>query len=164
MEDNDSLDFDDVLEKARVLVKRSKCLADFIQDRENDLIDKYTGLEEKRPNALIYPAQDLILPTQVHTMQKPVQEDIPVVRVLASQIVEVKAGEVRSGVNDCILISDPAKNFYEDLGTLFTNLKPGIEKIRQLHIDCVTISKSLDNTIGLEKYTFKLDSNSKRNL
>ncbi len=32
LEDDDSLDFDDVLEKALVLVKRSKYLADFIQD------------------------------------------------------------------------------------------------------------------------------------
>lgn len=39
LEDDDSLDFENVLEKAIVLVKRSKCLADFIQDRETDLID-----------------------------------------------------------------------------------------------------------------------------
>ncbi len=51
LEDDGSLDFEDILEKALMLVKRSKCLADFIRDRENDLIDKHTGLEEKRPNA-----------------------------------------------------------------------------------------------------------------
>ncbi len=83
-------------------------------------------------------------------MQMPVQEDIPVVRVLTLRIVEVKVGEVRSGVNDCILISDLAENFYEDLGTLFTSLKPGIEKIGQLYVDCVTVVKLLHDTIGLE--------------
>ena len=51
LEDDGSLDFEDVLEKALVLVKRSKCQVDFIRDRENDLIDKHTGLEEKCPNA-----------------------------------------------------------------------------------------------------------------
>ncbi len=50
LEDNNSLDFNDILEKALVLVKHSKCLADFIRDKENDLIDKHTGLEKKRPN------------------------------------------------------------------------------------------------------------------
>ncbi len=97
-------------------------------------------------------------------MQRPVQEDILIVWVPASQIIEVKVGKVRSGVDDCILISDPVENFYEDLGTLFTNLKPGIEKIGQLHVNCITIVKPLDNTISLEKYTLKLNSSSKRNL
>ncbi len=68
LEDDNSLDFDDILEKALVLVKRSNYLADFIWDRENDLINKHTGLEEKHPNAsntiesFTYPAQDLTLP------------------------------------------------------------------------------------------------------
>lgn len=37
------------------------------------------------------------------------------------------------GANDCILISNPAKDFYEDLGALFTALEPGDEKGMQLH-------------------------------
>ena len=138
LEDDDSLNFDDVLEKALILVKRSKCLEDFIRDRENDLIDKHTGLEEKRPNApntvesFTYPAQDLTPPTQIHTMQRPVQEDIPVVRVHASRVVEVKAGEVRD------------------------------EKVGQLLVDLVTILERFDDTTGFERYVHKPDSSSKR--
>ncbi len=97
-------------------------------------------------------------------MQRPIQENISVVQIPALRIVEVKAGEVRLGIDDCILISDPAENCYEDLGTLFASLKRGIEKIGQLYIDCVTIVKPLDDTIGLERYTLKLDSSCKRNL
>lgn len=52
LEDDNSLDFEHVLEKALVMVQRSKCLADFIRNRNNDLIDKHTGLQEKRPTAL----------------------------------------------------------------------------------------------------------------
>ncbi len=79
-----------------------------------------------------------------------------------SQTGEVRTSEVSSGADGCMLISDPAENFYEDLGTFFTNLKPGVEKIGQLHVDCVTVVKPLDDTIGLEKYTLKLDNSSKR--
>lgn len=78
------------------------------------------------------------------------------------QTEEVKAGEVRSGANDCILISDPAKYFYRDLGTLFTDLKPRDKEVGQLHIDSVTVVKPFNNTIGLEKYANRPDSSSKR--
>ncbi len=40
LEDDDSLDFEDVLEKALVLVKRRKFLADLIQDKMTDLVNK----------------------------------------------------------------------------------------------------------------------------
>ena len=42
LEDDDDLDFGDLLEKVLVLVKRRKFLADFIQDKETDLVHKYT--------------------------------------------------------------------------------------------------------------------------
>ena len=84
LENDNSLDFDDVLEKALVLVKCSKYHEDFIRDKKNDRINKHTDFEEKRPNApntieyFTYLAQDLTPPTQVHIMQRPVQEDIPI--------------------------------------------------------------------------------------
>lgn len=78
------------------------------------------------------------------------------------QTEEVKTGEVRSGANDCFLIANPAKYFYRDLGTLFTDLKPRDKEVGQLHVDSVTVVKPFNNTIGLEKYTDRLDSSSKR--
>lgn len=61
-----------------------------------------------------------------------------------------------------MLISDSAEDFYEDLSTLFTNLKPGDEKVGQLHVDFVTVAELFDNTISLGRYAHKPDSSSKR--
>ena len=110
LEDDDDLDFGNILEKTLILDKRSNCLADFMRDGETN---KYTGLEEKAPSPpntverFIYPAQDLT-PPQFQTVQATIQEDIPVVRIHALRTKEVKAGEVNSSANDCMLISDPA--------------------------------------------------------
>ncbi len=129
LEDDDDLDFGDLLEKVLVLVKRRKFLADFIQDKETDLVHKYTEPQKvpTTPN-IVESSSNPSPPTRIQAIQGAIQEDIPVVQVPTSRIVEVKAGEVRSGVDDCILISDPAEDFYEDLDTLFTNLKPGLRK------------------------------------
>ena len=95
--DEDGLDFENVLENGLVLVKRSKCLVDFIRDRENDLIDKHTGLEEKRPNApntvepFTLSAQNLTPPIQFNTVQATVQEDASIVRIHASHVKDVNA-------------------------------------------------------------------------
>lgn len=75
LENDGSLDFEEVLEKTLVLIKRNKYLAGFIWDRENDLINKHTGLEEKRSNtpntveSFTLSAQDLTLPIQFNTVQ-----------------------------------------------------------------------------------------------
>lgn len=61
-----------------------------------------------------------------------------------------------------MMISDSAEDFYEDLGTLFTDLKPRDEEVRQLHIDFVTVVEPFDDTIGLEKYAHRPDSSNKR--
>ena len=148
LEDDDSLDFGDLLEKALVLVKRRKYLADFIRHKETNLVNKYTDPQEKvstAPNIVkpfIYPAQDFVLPTRFQTVRGPIQEDIPVVRIHTSRVEEVKA-------DDCILISDPSEYFYEGLGALFTDLKPGDEKVVQLHVDSVTVVEPFDDTIGI---------------
>lgn len=41
-EDDNGLDFEDLLEKTLVLVRRKKYLADFIWDKEIHLANKYT--------------------------------------------------------------------------------------------------------------------------
>ncbi len=74
LEDDDSLDFEDLLKKALVIVRRRKFLADLLQDRETDLAYKHAESQEKVPatsnnfEPFIYPAQDLTPPTPVHTM------------------------------------------------------------------------------------------------
>lgn len=165
------MDFGDILDNALVFVKRRKCLADFIEDKDTDLVNKYAKPQEKvsPPNKVepfTYPAlaQDLTSPSQFYTLQGTVQ-DIPAVRIHTSQTIgKVKAAEVRSGANDCKLISDPAKYFYEDLGTLFTDLKPRDEEVAQLHVGSVTIVEPFDDTYhhGLEKYAHTPDNSSKR--
>lgn len=51
LEDNNRLDFEDLLEKALILVSR-KCLADFIRDKKIDLVNKYVDYLEKVPATL----------------------------------------------------------------------------------------------------------------
>ena len=86
LEDDDSLDFGNLLEKALVLVKRRKCLADFIRDKETGLVNKHTEPQEKLPTTpnnfepFTYPAQDLTPPTRFQTVQGAVQEVISVFR------------------------------------------------------------------------------------
>lgn len=46
-------------------------------------------------------------------MQRPAPENIPVVRIHALRIQNVNVGKVRSGADDCMLISDPAEYFYD---------------------------------------------------
>ncbi|MCJ1347938.1 hypothetical protein MMC31_006168, partial [Peltigera leucophlebia] len=86
--DDNGLDFGDLLEKALVLVKRRKFLAEFIQDKDTDLVNKYTELPQEKfpttPNIVepfTYPAHDLTPPTRFQTAQGAIQEDIPVVRI-----------------------------------------------------------------------------------
>ena len=95
-------------------------------------------------------------------MQGGIQEDIPVIQIYTLQIEEIGAGEVNSGANDCVLISDPTKNFYEDLVTLFPDLKSGDKKVEQLYINSAIVVDSCDNTIGFRRYTQKPDTGSKR--
>ena len=47
LEDDNGLDFEDLLEKPLVVVKGRKFLVDFIQDKETYLINKYTEPQEK---------------------------------------------------------------------------------------------------------------------
>ena len=89
LEDNDNLDFEDLLEKALVIVKRRKFLADFIQDKETDLVNKYAEPQEKVPTTpnnvepFTYPAQDLTPCNRFYTVQGTVQEEVPVVWIHA---------------------------------------------------------------------------------
>lgn len=46
-----------------------------------------------------------------------------------------------------MLISDPAEYFYEDLGTLFTGLKPRDEEVGQFHIGSITVVEPFDDSI-----------------
>ena len=137
--DDDGLDFEDLLEKKLVLVKRRKFLADFIQDKETYLINKYTEPQKKvttTPNNVepfTYPAHDLTLLTRFQNVQGVIQEDVPVVQIHTSRFEEIKAGEVSLDDNDCFLVSDPTEDFYGDLGALFS--EPMDEKVVLLHVD-----------------------------
>ena len=51
LEDDDGLDFGDLLEKALVLVKRRRYLVNLIRDKETDPVNEYTEPQEKVPTA-----------------------------------------------------------------------------------------------------------------
>ena len=70
---------------------------------------------------------------------------------------------MRSGTNDCMLITNPIKYFYEDLALLFVNLKPRDEEVGQFHKDFITVLELFNDTTGFQKYAYKLDSSSKKN-
>lgn len=82
LEDDDGLDFGDLLEKALVLVKRRKYLVDFIRDKETDLANKYIDSQEKVPTTpnIGEPFTTPTPPTRFQTVQGPIQEDISVKR------------------------------------------------------------------------------------
>ena len=95
------------------MIKRRKYLADFIRDKETDLVNKYPDSQEKVPTApnIVEPFSNPTSPTRFQTVQGPIQEDIPVVRIHTSRVEEVQAGEMSSGADECILISTPQKIF-----------------------------------------------------
>lgn len=64
-----------------------------------------------------------------HPVQGATQEDKPVVRINVWRVEEVKAGEVSSGDNDYVLVSDPTEEFYEYLGAVFADCKPVDENL-----------------------------------
>lgn len=51
LEDDDGLEFGDLLEKALVLIKRRKYLVNLIRDKETDPVSEYTEPQEKVPTA-----------------------------------------------------------------------------------------------------------------
>lgn len=70
---------------------------------------------------------------------------IPVVRINASRVEEIKAGEVSLDDNDCFLVSDSTEDFYRDLVAL--SCAPVDEEVVLLHGDSVGIVKPFEPTI-----------------
>ena len=96
-------------------------------------------------------------PTQFQTVQGAIQADIPGVRIHASQVEEVKAGEVSLDENDCFLVSDPTEDFYGDLAALFCESVD--EEVMLPHVDSVDTVKPFEHTIVSGKITHRPDTN-----
>lgn len=152
LEDDDSLDFGNLLEKLLILVKRKKYLADFIKDKETDLTNKYKSLKKISTALKIStPFISLTPPTQFQFVQSAVQKNISVVQIYTLQIKKAKTDEMNLGANNCMLTFDLTKNFYKDLVTLFSNLKPGNKsgnfmQILLLLLSYLTIQFALKDT------------------
>lgn len=160
LEDDDGLDFEDLLEKALVLIKRRKYLADFIGDKETDRVNKNTGAQEKVPTApnivepFTYRAKDLTPPTQFDIVQRVVREDIPIVRIHALRVEEIKANKVSLGDRDCVLFSKPTEDFYEDLEALYAEAMD--EDLLQLHVRSVVPFQHVEGSrIGTQSLDIK---------
>lgn len=66
------------------------------------------------------------------------------------------------GANDCILIYNPIKYYYEDLAFLFIDLKPKDKKVEQFYINFITVIEPFDDTIGFKKHIHKPVNSSKK--
>ena len=124
LEDDDSLDFEYLLEKALILVKRRNFLTDLLQEKKTDLIYKLAEPKERilATSKLVEPfvdlAQELALPSPSQTMQGNLMQDvISVVRIHTSQVKE--ASKLSLSNNICILVSDSTEDVDENLEALF---------------------------------------------
>lgn len=98
-------------------------------------------------------------------MQGAIQEDIPVVvQIHASRVEEVKAGEVSFGDNDYVLVSDPGKDFYENLEELFANCKLVDEDLELLRVNAVSTVEHFKHIEVTRFGTRRLDIKSKKTL
>ncbi len=129
------------------MVERKKYLADFIKDKETDLVNKYTNSQEKVPNApnIVELFTNPTPPIRLQTVQGAKQEDIPVVRIHALWNEEVKDSEVSLSNDACILISGPTEDFYENLEALFA--KPVDEGLVQLRARFFELFAHVEGTI-----------------
>ncbi len=156
LEDDDSLDFEDLLEKALVIIRRRKYLADFIQDKEIDLVNKYIESLDKVPthSNIVEPLSNPNPPTRFQTVQRAVPEDVPIVRIHSSRIEEVKASKVSSSDDAYIFVSGPTEDFYENLEVLFAKLMD--EDLEQVGVSSVEPLKQVEGTrIGIQRLNIK---------
>lgn len=86
-----------------------------------------------------------------------IHEEMPVVRVHASRVENVKADEVSSGEDDCILVSDPTDEFYEHLGAWFADCKHVDKDVVQLHVSSVSAIEPLKHVEGIRIGTRKAE-------
>lgn len=61
------------------------------------------------------------------------------------------------GKNDCILASGPTEDFYEYLGALFSDLKPGDGGVVLLYADSVSIIEPVEDAAVTETITYRPD-------
>lgn len=143
LEDDNRLDFEDLLEKVLVLVKCRNRLAAFLQDQAKNSVDEYIKPHEAVTPTIVQPltytAQDLTPTLQFRTVQGAIQEGVPAARI--NRLKVDKGGIIEPVVDkgDCVLGSNLAEDFYGDLGALFTNSEPVDEGLDQLHVNSVGI-------------------------
>lgn len=67
-----------------------------------------------------------------------------------------------SGDDDCVLVPDPADDFYENLGALFVDYKPVDEDLVQLHVSRISAIEPLKHVEGIRIGTRRLNIKSKK--
>ena len=150
LEDEDDIDFDDLLEKALVLIRCKKWLADFIEEKEstwmfrNPQKDQPTTHVNHRfmPPVVLPPTlttPDIVRPLTSTTRNltptiRVVQGSVPVARIGTVQAKRMDSLELIQGDNDCGLNPDPAENILEDLNTLFADCGSVNEEMMQVGV------------------------------
>lgn len=91
--DNNNLDFEDLLKKALVMVRRKKFMADLQKYRETESVFKYAELQDKVSSIsntiehFTYPALDLRR-SQFQTIEETIPQVIPIVQIHISRVKE----------------------------------------------------------------------------
>ena len=149
LEDDDDLDFEDLLEKALVLVKRKKFLADFIRDEETDLANKYTE-PQKAPTPTTY-VPDIVesvpyMPQGLNptTRLRVIQDDIPTARIRTTQVRKTEITKPIPDNTDCILSPGSTEDVLEGLSALFPDCEP-LDEMVQVHVSSVGIVKHFEH-------------------
>lgn len=78
------------------------------------------------------------------------------------RVEEVKIDELSLDNDDCVLASDPTEDSYEDLGALFTNSKPGNEKVVKFHVNSVSIVELVEDVAFTETDPNRSDTKTRK--
>lgn len=139
LEDDNGLDFGNLLEKSLVLIKRRKFLADFMQDKETDLADKCTEPVSTAPNivqSFKYTAQDLTPTIRLRTNQG----GVPSGRIGTMQVRQTEITKPILDHSDCTSSPDSTKDILEDQSAFFLVCWPS-DEVLQVHVSSVGILK-----------------------
>lgn len=155
LEDDEGIDFEDLLEEALVLIRCRKRLADFIEEKESTWMFTDTRKDQltaQLNHHSIPPVVLLLTPTTPNILWpfisvtreltptvRAVQGSVPVARVDTVQAEKSETLELVPNDNDCGLGSKPLENIFEDLSALFTDCRPVEEEMVEFGVHSISV-------------------------
>ena len=104
-------------------------------------------------------AQDLTPPIQFNTVQATIKENVPIVWIHVSRVEKVNYDKERLNDNDCVLVLDPNKDFYDDFEVLFSE---PVDKYKNLIHHRISPIELLEHVKSTRVGTQNLDIKSKK--